>query len=211
MPRKKNDPIQEQLILARRSQILDAATQVFATKGFHRATTRDVANAAGIAEGTIYNYFANKTALLLGLLNRINETELRPQQYEQAAHGDARDFIRRHVRQRFETLTYLGFEVFQVVLSEILADSELRALYYQQVIEPTFTMAEQYFRKWAEEGVIRLRDPRLSVRTIGGLTLGLIILRIIGDPDLEARWHEVPDLVVDLLLVDVEPIGRDGS
>jgi AcrR family transcriptional regulator len=211
MPRKKNDPIQEQFILARRNQILDAATQVFATKGFHRATTREVANAAGIAEGTIYNYFANKTALLLGLLNRINETELRPQQYEQAAHGDIRDFLRAHVRQRFEVLTHLGFEVFQVVLSEILADSKLRALYYQQVIEPTFIIAEQYFRRWAEEGVIRLRDPRLAVRTIGGMTLGLIILRIMGDPDLEARWHEVPDLVVDLLLVDVEPVGRDGS
>ncbi len=33
-----HDPIQDLLISARRNQILDAATTVFAEKGFHRAT-----------------------------------------------------------------------------------------------------------------------------------------------------------------------------
>jgi AcrR family transcriptional regulator len=41
-----NDAIQQQLITARRNQILDAATKVFAEKGFHRATIRDVAQQA---------------------------------------------------------------------------------------------------------------------------------------------------------------------
>ena len=57
------DPIQEQLAAARRSQILDAATHVFSDKGYHQATIREVAQAAGIADGTIYNYFANKAAV----------------------------------------------------------------------------------------------------------------------------------------------------
>jgi AcrR family transcriptional regulator len=75
------DPIatlQAQLVAARRTQILDAATQVFARKGFNRATIRDVAKVAGVADGTIYNYFANKTDLLFGLLDRLNDTERRP-------------------------------------------------------------------------------------------------------------------------------------
>ena len=79
MPEAKNsaDPIeaiQAQLIVARRTQILDAATRVFASKGFNRATIRDVAQAAGVADGTIYNYFANKTDLLFGLLDLLNDT-----------------------------------------------------------------------------------------------------------------------------------------
>ncbi len=70
--------IQAQLAAARRTQILDAATRVFASKGFNRATIRDVARDAGVADGTIYNYFANKTDLLFGLLDRLNDTERRP-------------------------------------------------------------------------------------------------------------------------------------
>ena len=45
------DSIQEQLIAARRNQILDAATKVFAEKGFHPTTIKDIAREAGIADG----------------------------------------------------------------------------------------------------------------------------------------------------------------
>src|SRR5690348_1956451 len=78
------DPIQEQLAVVRRNQILDAATQVFSEKGFHGATIREVAQAAGIADGTIYNYFANKHALLLSILDRLNETPERQGQFDLA-------------------------------------------------------------------------------------------------------------------------------
>ena len=119
----KPDAIQEQLIAARRNQILDAAVLVFAEKGFHRATIKDVAKAAGVADGTIYNYFENKTALILGLLNRLNESEERPEHFAQAAEMDSREFTRYYVQQRFETLSQ-GRDIFQVLLSEILVNKE---------------------------------------------------------------------------------------
>src|SRR5260370_2920445 len=76
---KTPDPIQELVTAARRKQILDAATQVFAEKGFHRATIKDIARMAGIADGTIYTYFASKTEVLLGILHRLNESTEREQ------------------------------------------------------------------------------------------------------------------------------------
>jgi TetR/AcrR family transcriptional regulator, fatty acid metabolism regulator protein len=50
---------------AKRRTILDAAIRVFAEQGFFAARTRDIAAAAGIAEGTIYLYFDGKDDLLL--------------------------------------------------------------------------------------------------------------------------------------------------
>ena len=47
--------------------ILDAAIRVFAEKGFHAARISDVADAAGVADGTIYLYFKNKDDLLLSI------------------------------------------------------------------------------------------------------------------------------------------------
>ncbi len=89
------EAIQAQLVAARRTQILDAATRVFASKGFNRATIRDVAQAAGVADGTIYNYFANKTDLLFGLLDRLNDTERRPASLAQAAEASIRGLLPR--------------------------------------------------------------------------------------------------------------------
>jgi AcrR family transcriptional regulator len=49
---------------ATRQRILDAAIQAFRKRGFESTTTRDIAGAAGIATGTLFNYFATKEAIV---------------------------------------------------------------------------------------------------------------------------------------------------
>jgi len=51
----------------RRAEILEAALALFSSKGFHDTTMEEVANAAGVAKGTIYLYFQSKEHLLLAL------------------------------------------------------------------------------------------------------------------------------------------------
>jgi len=209
---EQRDLFQEQVAALRRAQILDAATKVFAARGFHRTTIRDVARAAGIADGTIYNYFENKTALLLGIMNRMNETERREDDLAQVVDTDMRGFMRRYFRQRFAALTQGGPEVFQVVLSEVLVNPELRELYLQQVVAPTFALAETYFADLVEAGKVRRLDIPLTLRAISATFLGLLVERIIGDPQLQTRWDELPDLLTTLFLDGLLPSegGSDG-
>lgn len=54
----------------RKNQILDAAINVFAKKGFASAKTDDIARLAKLGKGTIYRYFKNKKALFLALVDR---------------------------------------------------------------------------------------------------------------------------------------------
>jgi TetR/AcrR family transcriptional regulator, fatty acid metabolism regulator protein len=49
---------------AKRRQILDAATRVFASRGYHGARVSDIAREAGIAYGLVYHYFRNKEEIL---------------------------------------------------------------------------------------------------------------------------------------------------
>jgi AcrR family transcriptional regulator len=49
---------------ATRQRILDAAAELFRTRGFDATTTRDIALAAGIATGTLFNYFPTKEAIV---------------------------------------------------------------------------------------------------------------------------------------------------
>ena len=44
----------------RRDEVLDAAAAVFAEKGFHAATTRDIADRLGLLPGSLYYYVESK-------------------------------------------------------------------------------------------------------------------------------------------------------
>jgi AcrR family transcriptional regulator len=54
--------------LATRRRILDAARDSFSRVGFEATTTRDIAAAAGIAAGTLFNYFPAKEAIAMTLV-----------------------------------------------------------------------------------------------------------------------------------------------
>src|SRR5438046_8874555 len=59
--RKRNGPAREEALVA-------AASKFFASRGYVSSTTRDIAAAAGCAEGLIHRYFGGNEGLLLALL-----------------------------------------------------------------------------------------------------------------------------------------------
>ena len=67
---------------ATRQRILTAAAQLFQEQGWERATTRDLAQAARIANGTLFNYFQSKEAVAAALI-------------EEAVAGAYEEFARR--------------------------------------------------------------------------------------------------------------------
>src|SRR5262249_21368112 len=158
--------------------------------GFTRATIRNVARAAGIADGTIYNYFANKDDLLIGLLDRLNDTERRPASLALAATAPIEDHIRAYLRERVEAL-WSNAALFRAVLPELLANPELRARYYDEVIAPTMALGEDAFSAISASGIIRDLDHALSIRIIAGSVLGVLVLQLLGDETLAARWQEM--------------------
>jgi TetR/AcrR family fatty acid metabolism transcriptional regulator len=54
----------------KKDAIIQAAVSVFAEKGFYSAKVSDVAKKAGVADGTIYNYFKNKDDILISLFEK---------------------------------------------------------------------------------------------------------------------------------------------
>ena len=148
------DAIQTQLIAARRNQILDAAAGVFAEKGFHPTTIRDIAQAAGIADGTIYNYFENKTALLIGILDRMRASIQQDADFSDVNPADVRRFMRAYLWQPLLALKANNFELFRVVMSEIMVNHELRERYYQQILEPMLIGAEILLQTWVDQRLI---------------------------------------------------------
>jgi AcrR family transcriptional regulator len=56
--------------------IIKAAERLFARKGYAEVAMEDIAGRAGLAVGTIYNYFPSKSALLLAIVRRETESML---------------------------------------------------------------------------------------------------------------------------------------
>jgi len=202
------DPIRQQLIQARRSQILDAAAQVFAEKGFHRASTKEIARTAGISEGTIYNYFASKSDLLIGIMTRLAELESLDEELMEALQGDAREFFVATFRYRIGRIQQ-GQEMLQAILPEVLTNPELREQFYQQYVLRIATMIEQYLQAQIELGNIRPVDVPLTVRAIQSTFVGLLVIRILGDEPLQARWDDVPEVLATLIFDGLRP-GEEG-
>ena len=199
MSEPRRDEVRDLVVRARREQIVGAATQVFAQKGFRRATTREVARAAGVSEGTIYNYFEDKDALLLAILDRLNETERRAADFEDGLGTDFRSFLEQYLRRRM-SLIWENREVFRVVLSEMLVNAELRELYLRRVVDSTMRIAEENFRSRMEQGEVRETDAPLVMRSVAGAVLGVLVLGLLGDEEIGSRSEEVSDVLAGLLI-----------
>jgi len=51
-----------------RRRILEKAAELFTVKGFEESTTRDIAQAAGLAVGTMFNYFPSKETMAMSMV-----------------------------------------------------------------------------------------------------------------------------------------------
>ena len=147
------EDFQEQLKQARRKLILNAAIDVIAEQGFQRTTIKQIAKRAGVADGTIYNYFENKKAILQGIVEQMTAAETRDMQFAEAQNVDLETFIRTSITQRMADID-VEFKTLRVVLMETLAS--IRSLpenvETKVSISPLFKLAEQYFQTQMDAG-----------------------------------------------------------
>jgi TetR/AcrR family fatty acid metabolism transcriptional regulator len=164
-----------------------------------------VAKAAGVADGTIYNYFENKTALLLGILDPLNDreriTELPPFELP----SDPRDFFRHFFARRWLAFSGQNLPALRVLLSEVLVNPKLCVPFVERVVAPTIQLAEPVFQRYVDAGTLRPIDLSLALRALVGTFLGLLLLRLMGDKAVEDAWADLPDLLATLLLDGLLP------
>ena len=82
---------------AKRQSILRAARDVFVAKGFHEATTHDVARAAELSVGSIYTYFASKDELIRECILAANRAESDAVLQDIRSDGSSRAKVRRAI------------------------------------------------------------------------------------------------------------------
>ncbi|MEO1512276.1 MAG: TetR/AcrR family transcriptional regulator [Planctomycetota bacterium] len=79
----------------RREQLLDTAAELFAQQGYARATTSQLAKAAGVTEPIIYRHFKSKRDLFVALIERTGEETLEGWREHIAGASDPADRLKR--------------------------------------------------------------------------------------------------------------------
>lgn len=106
----------ESLIEVRRKQIVRAGVDLFRQKGFHRATTREIAKAAGFSIGTLYEYIRTKEDVLYLVSDSIfNEVMNRLSHFP--TNAGTIDSLREAIRQYFLLIDSM-FDEFTIMYQE---------------------------------------------------------------------------------------------
>jgi AcrR family transcriptional regulator len=204
-------------VAARKAQILEGAARVFAEKGFARATTKEIAEAADVSEGTIYNYFNSKEDVLIGIMTHLGERELRtmqitPDLLEQGLQKDLRSYYEEVLRARQEFVAS-NKAMLQAVISEMIINQDFAERYSRQLLTPGMDVFEQHVRARVERGHIRAVNVPLVARFFSAMNFGLLGLLLIGDPVIESKWEsdELVDELTAFLFNGLDPEEEAGG
>ncbi|MDG4656959.1 TetR/AcrR family transcriptional regulator [Ectobacillus antri] len=115
----------------KQKQIVDAAIQIFAEKGYSNTSTAEIAKLAGVAEGTIFKHFGTKDKLLLSIIVPyikeffpvIAEEVMGQVMKNQLTTFE--EFLRGLLQNRVAFITE-NREIFQVIIKEVIYKEEMK-------------------------------------------------------------------------------------
>jgi AcrR family transcriptional regulator len=177
-----------------RERILSSALRLFASRGYEGTTTKDLAQAAQVAEGTLFRYFANKKAILAAVVTSgwIDIlTDLLTELSEIANYQAIAQVLRRrmvHLQQNRDLL--------QVCFVEAQHHPDLRSQIQGEVISKMTDVAEAFFQTAMDRGIYR----PLNVKIVAQVFLGMFTIAGFAEQTLldKASPQELKDMAEGL-------------
>jgi TetR/AcrR family fatty acid metabolism transcriptional regulator len=185
----------------RQRQILAVAKKVFAERGFHAANVSHICAAAGIGRGTLYQYFANKHAVLTAILREtLDRVRALMETMSREAEYPAAESIPRSVALKVSTkqlrrilgVVFDDSDTLRILLREAVGlDAQVEGI-LGEIDETLIGILEQDLKRAQAAGFVRACDARMvATLIVGGVEkLGLAALRGAAPVDLDAMASE---------------------
>jgi AcrR family transcriptional regulator len=149
------------------ARILKAAQRLFARKGYDGTTTRDLAQAAGVAEGTIFRHFPNKKAILIEVATE-GWIEILTDLLTELSEIGSYKAVAQVMRHRMLSL-HENTDLMRVCFLEAQFHPELRDRIQSEVIAKMTDVAEAFFETAMEKGAYRPMNPRIVAQVFLGM------------------------------------------
>ncbi|HXH08365.1 MAG TPA: TetR/AcrR family transcriptional regulator [Alphaproteobacteria bacterium] len=182
----------------RRRVIIDAALALFAQKGYRGTTTKEIAQAAGCSEATIFKHFVTKDELYSAILESkasIEETVARAAQAA-ARKDDAGVFcaVGREALLRTEEDPSL----MRLLLFSALEGHELSHLFYESKVRRLHEFLSDYIAQRIADGAFRSMNPLIAARGFVGMIVHYLLIHEIFGVKREAGV--LPEQVVQMFV-----------
>jgi AcrR family transcriptional regulator len=150
-----------------KKRILQAAQKLFARNGYDGTTTRELATAAGVAEGTLFRHFDNKKAILIevateGWVELL--TDLLTELSEMGSYKAVAQVMRRRMLNIRE-----NSDMMRVCFLEAQFHPDLRDRIQLEVIGKMTDVAEAFFETAMQKGVYRQMNPKIVAQVFLGM------------------------------------------
>jgi AcrR family transcriptional regulator len=154
-------------------KVLDAAEKIFGAKGYHGSTTKEIAEEAGVAEGTIFRYFKTKKDLLVNILVPVIAKTA-----EMLLHDGKEKDLETMLNKIFidrSRFVKRAFPILKIILLEGEVDNSIRQKMVQELMNIVVKRLELIFKHKIESGELRPIDPFIITRTMMSLLAGMCI------------------------------------
>jgi len=196
----------------RRTQILEAAFEEFAAKGFKEATIKSIAQAAKLqSPALIYHYFPDKEALLQEVLEShapILRTILDPTPLMQLPP----EAVLQKLGRAYLAFDRSNTQVLRLLIGEALRRPEVAELFVEKGPSRVLEFLKQYLESQVETGRLRPHDVRSSARAFIGMfapqIAGKVLLPALLEDGLTDEEHL--ETAVEIFLRGLEPEEKES-
>lgn len=191
-----------------RTRILKSALKLFAKLGYDGTTTRDLAESAGIAEGTLFRYFPNKKAILIEVATQ-GWVEILTDLLTELSEMGSYKAVAQVMRRRMLNL-HKNADMLKVCFMEAQFHPELRDRIQLEVIDKMTDVAEVFFQSAMDQGIYRRMNPKIVARVFLGMfaVAGFSQDTIMGEGS-PAEMQEMAEGLADIFLNGV--LVKNGS
>jgi len=179
----------------KQSRILEAAIEVFAEKGYAASSTSEIAQKAGVAEGTIFRHYRTKKELLISIVGPLMTKIIAPfvirdfGKVLDAGYDSFESFLRAVIENRIAFLEK-HIAVFRIILQELPFQPELQTAFKQLVATQVLTRVRAVVEKLQGEGKLIQLPPNTVIRLAVSTVFGYILTRTFLAPDLD-EWDDM--------------------
>lgn len=155
---------------ARPSEIIAAALEVFAEKGFAGARLEHIAARAGVSKGALYLYFETKEDLFRAVVHEAVAPNIEPIRMAVAAHpGPFSDLARLFLARLGAVASATRFgSVAKMVIGESRNFPDLARVWHDEVVSQALGVLAGAVEAAQARGEVRPGDPRLHAFSIAG-------------------------------------------